>query len=413
MKEIIGPGARNVLTVSELTREVKRLLDDNLKDIWVKGEVSNCRRAASGHVYFTLKDDKSVVKGVLFRGYQEALRFTLEDGLNVVVHGNVSLYEKRGEYQIIVDVVEPEGLGALQLAFEQLKEKLREEGLFEESRKKPIPPYPERIGVITSRTGAAIRDILHVIGRRYSGVRVILYPTLVQGDGAAAQIVDALRTANRRREVDVIILGRGGGSVEDLWPFNEEIVARAVAESDIPVISAVGHEIDFTISDFVADLRAPTPSAAAELVVRNKAELVERRRELHDRMRGAVERILSLKRDLVARTDFEVLRARMSSLLRDRAIALDDSSRMLTVGMERRTSRARADFEGLVGRLDVLSPLNTLARGYSITERLADNRPIVSVKDVEEGDSIKSRLRDGMLFSTVQTAIDVKIDQRG
>jgi exodeoxyribonuclease VII large subunit len=394
-----------VLTVSELTRTIKLLLEESLPQVWLKGEVSNCRRAVSGHLYFTLKDERAVIRAVLFRGYREGIRFQVEDGLTLVVHGSVSLFEKRGEYQIIVDFAEPEGRGALQLAFEQLKERLKEEGLFDRERKRPIPPFPDAVGVVTSESGAAVRDILNVISRRHSGLRVVLYPTLVQGAGAAEQIAEAIRTANRRAEVDVLIVGRGGGSLEDLWPFNEEVVARAIYESGIPVISAVGHEIDFTISDFVADLRAPTPSAAAELVVQNKEELLKRHRDLTGRLLSGIRRILSQRAELLDRYTVDTLAVRMTSLMREKTMALDEAHKMLHLGMDLALREQRGRLQELAGRLNVLSPLGTLARGYSVTSRESDGATVSSVRAVKAGEAIRSRVADGVIRSTVRDAI--------
>jgi len=393
---------RHIYTVSEVTRIIKELIEDNLIDLWVVGEVSNYRRASSGHIYFTLKDEKAVLKAVLFKGSQGKIPFEIEDGLKVIVHGSMNVFEKRGEYQILIDFIEPEGLGALQLAFEQLKRKLEAEGLFEPSHKKKIPAFPDVIGVVTSETGAAIRDILKVISRRHSGVRIIVYPTIVQGDGAAESIASAIRKANERNEVDVLIVGRGGGSIEDLWPFNEEIVARALYESRIPVISAVGHEIDFTISDFVADLRAPTPSAAAELVVKNKEELIRWFRDLYLRLNGSIDRILRSKAETLARYQIDFLSQRMNTILHEKQLILDDLTRSLTTLMDGIISRARGRFENAVGQLNVLSPLSTLSRGYAFITKLPENTPVFSVEDVEPENDIRSRLRDGFIFSRVK-----------
>ena len=257
----------HVFTVSEITAAVRGVLEDVFDAVWIEGEISNLRVPASGHNYFVLKDDKAQVRCVLFRNYRSELKFAPADGDQVLLFGRVSVYEARGEYQVIVETMEPRGLGALQKAFEQLKEKLDKEGLFKEEAKKSIPEFPWKVGIITSETGAAVRDILNIMQRRNPKVSVLLHPVKVQGDGAAEEIAQAIETMNRRKDVDVLIVGRGGGSIEDLWAFNEEVVARAIYKSKIPVISAVGHEIDFTIADFVADLRAPTPSAAAELAV--------------------------------------------------------------------------------------------------------------------------------------------------
>ena len=264
---------RYILTVSELTRQIKGLLEERFSEVWVEGEISNLRNHPSGHLYFTLKDDFSQIRAVLFRMQARSVRFLLEDGLHVVCRGRVSLYEKRGDYQLILESIEPRGVGALQLAFLQLKERLEKEGLFRPEHKKSLPMLPQRVGVITSPTGAVIRDILHILNRRFGNLHILLYPVRVQGEGAWREVAEGIDYFNRQKNADVLIVGRGGGSMEDLWPFNEEGLARAIYRSKIPIISAVGHETDYTISDFVADLRAPTPSAAAELVVRDKREI--------------------------------------------------------------------------------------------------------------------------------------------
>src|SRR5262245_30244611 len=279
---------RRVFTVSELTRAVKNTLEGRFGGLWVEGEISNLRVHTSGHVYFTLKDDEAQVRAVLFRGRMRRVRFEPADGLHVLAFGRLEVYAVRGEYQLVCDVLEPKGLGALQLAFEQLKARLAAEGLFDAARKRPLPVLPRRVGLVTSPTGAAVRDFLRVVTRRFAGLQVLVCPVRVQGDTAAGEIAEALATLNRRGDLDVIVVARGGGSLEDLWAFNEEAVARAIAASKIPVISAVGHETDVTIADFVADLRAPTPSAAAELVVREKAQLVAHLGSLRERLQGAV-----------------------------------------------------------------------------------------------------------------------------
>src|SRR3984957_16432720 len=263
---------RRTWKVSELTARIRELLEAALPEVWVEGEVSNCRMAQSGHCYFTLKDAKSQIRCVCFRDQMRGLKFKPEDGLHITVRGALSVYDARGEYQIYVTNIEPVGLGALQLAFEQLKKKLQAEGLFDQARKQPLPVLPRCIGVVTSPTGAAIRDILRVLKRRFANVHVQIYPVKVQGDGAAAEIAGGVRYFNRAKFADVVIVARGGGSLEDLWAFNEEIVARAIAASEVPVITGIAHETDFTIADFVADLRAPTPSAAAEIVVQSRQE---------------------------------------------------------------------------------------------------------------------------------------------
>ena len=282
-----GP-IRRVYSVSELSLEIRNHLERQFPDVWVRGEVSNFRAAGSGHLYFTLKDETAQIRAVCFRNQARYLKFKPQDGLAVIARGRLSLYEARGEYQLYVEFLEPAGFGALQLAFEQLNQKFAAEGLFDAARKKPLPMLPRSIGVVTSPTGAVIRDILRILQRRYRNAGVLLYPARVQGEGAAQEIAEGIQYFNARPAVDVMIIARGGGSLEDLWAFNEEVVARAIAASKIPVISAVGHETDFTIADFVADLRAPTPSAAAELVVRQKEDLTA---ELENRTRHAAQLI--------------------------------------------------------------------------------------------------------------------------
>jgi exodeoxyribonuclease VII large subunit len=395
--------SRRVLTVAELTERVKLLLEERFPDIWVRGEISNFRRAASSHIYFTLKDEKAVIKAVLFRGSQTQLRFEPGDGLKVVLHGNLNVFDKRGEYQIIVDFMEPEGIGALQLAFEQLKEKLKKEGLFDAARKRALPAFPEAVGVVTSPSGAALRDILNIVERRYRGIRVIVYPALVQGRGAAEEIAAAIGKANERAEVDVLIVGRGGGSLEDLWPFNEEIVARAIHASRIPVISAVGHEIDFTISDFTADMRAPTPSAAAELVVKNKEELLRWFKELVWRLFASTDRHVERKKERASLYTCDVLLRRLRTLLNEKSLILDDLVKSMGSGVDAVLARSKGRFETLVGQLNALSPLNTLARGFAIVLKLPAGSPLFSVSGLLSGDEVKTRLRDGEFTSVVKT----------
>jgi exodeoxyribonuclease VII large subunit len=406
IKEIHG--RRAVLSVSEVTRRVKGCLSEKFTDIWVRGEVSNYTVASSGHIYFTMKDETSVLRAVLFRGYQKDMRFELKDGMGVIVHGNLDVFEKRGEYQIIIDLVEPEGKGALQIAFEQLKDKLQKEGLFDESHKRHIPQYPDAIGVVTSPSGAAIRDILNVLGRRYSGVRAIIYPARVQGEGAADEIVSAIRKANERNETDVLIVGRGGGSVEDLWSFNEEIVARAIYDSQIPVISAVGHEIDFTIADFTADLRAPTPSAAAELVVKSKQEVLRWSIDLVRRLQGAQDRAVDRGRERTSLYSPENLEKRMSVICNEKSMLLDDLARSLSSNIENKLLGTKGKFERLLGQLDALSPLGTLSRGFALITKLPEKLRVVSVEDVTPGDEIAAKLKDGTVYGTVS-----KIEKSG
>jgi exodeoxyribonuclease VII large subunit len=332
---------RRTWKVSELTARIRELLESALPEVWVEGEVSNCHMAQSGHCYFTLKDAKSQIRCVCFRDQMRGMKFKPEDGLHITVRGALSVYDARGEYQIYVTLIEPVGLGALQLAFEQLKKKLQLEGLFAAARKKPLPVLPRCIGVITSPTGAAIRDILRVLKRRFPNAQVSLYPVKVQGAGAAAEIVEALRYFNHAKTVDVLILTRGGGSLEDLWAFNEEILARAIFASVIPVITGVGHETDFTIADFVADLRAPTPSAAAEIVVKSREEferhIAEYQRQIAHHMRYRLSQWRHRVRDLQTHRGFRQLEL----VLRNRRQQLDEMANSLAIGLRLRLAMAR------------------------------------------------------------------------
>jgi exodeoxyribonuclease VII large subunit len=335
---------RQILTVSELTARIRDLLTKNFLDIWVEGEISNCREAQSGHIYFTLKDERAQVRCVFFKQQQRGIKFRPEDGLHVTVRGSISVYEARGEYQIYVENIEPVGLGALQLAFEQLKKRLEAEGLFSAARKKPLPLLPTRIGLITSPSGAAVRDVVRILRRRFPNVHLTLFPVRVQGEGAAAEIVKALKFFNEKKMVDVLILARGGGSLEDLWAFNEEIVARAIAASEIPVISGVGHETDFTIADFVADVRASTPSAAAELVVQTRREFDKHIADLRETLAGSMRlRLLELSRrihELSARRGFR----RPLDLLRQQRQRADEMTSRLALGLRARLEQSRKRF---------------------------------------------------------------------
>ncbi|MGH9677709.1 MAG: exodeoxyribonuclease VII large subunit, partial [Candidatus Acidiferrum sp.] len=335
---------RKVWTVSELTARVRDLLTKNFTNILVQGEISNCRPAQSGHIYFTLKDDRSQVRCVFFKQQQRGIKFRPEDGLKVTVRGSISVYEARGEYQIYVENIEPIGLGALQLAFEQLKTRLEAEGLFAAERKKPLPMLPSRIGLITSPRGAAVRDVVRILRRRFPNVYLTVYPVRVQGEGAATEIVKALKFFNQKKLVDVLILARGGGSLEDLWAFNEEVLARAIAGSEIPVISGVGHETDFTIADFVADVRASTPSAAAELVVQTRREFDKHIADLRETLASLVRyRLLDLSRrvhELSARRGFR----RPLDLLRQQRQRADEMTSRLALGLRARLEQSRKRF---------------------------------------------------------------------
>jgi len=413
---------RAVMTVSELTRRLQEVLEERFPAVWVEGEISNFRLYGSGHAYFTLKDADSQIRAVLFRNRGRRIKFEPADGLHVMAFGSIEVYAQRGEYQMVIELLEPKGLGALQLAFEQLKTRLQAEGLFEQARKRELPRFPRKIGIVTSTSGAAIRDILRVIGRRFGELHIVIAPCRVQGDGAAEEIAQGIRDLNALGGVDVIIVGRGGGSLEDLWAFNEELVARAIVGSKVPVVSAVGHEVDFTIADFVADLRAPTPSAAAELVVREKQAVVDSLGQLRARLERFAARPL---RDLERRVDeltarlrramrTELGRANHRVALSTRALRASDpvarvardrhrlenlQSRM-TASLNRRRDRARYALETAVGRLDSLSPLAVLGRGYSLT-RTATGEVVRSPAQVNVGDAIRVLLHRGSLDARV------------
>ena len=367
---------RRILTVSELTGKVRDLLAKTFTDIWVEGEISNCREAQSGHVYCTLKDDRSQIKMVCFKTQLRTMKFRPEDGLHVTVRGSLSVYESRGEYQIYVETIEPVGLGALQLAFEQLKKRLEAEGLFSPARKKPLPMLPNRIGLITSPRGAAVRDVVRILRRRFPNVCLSLYPVRVQGDGASKEIVEALRFFNRKNTVDVIIVARGGGSIEDLWSFNEEIVARAISASLIPIISGVGHETDFTIADFVADVRASTPSAAAELVVQTRREFDKHIADLQETLASLIRyRLLESSRrvhELAGRRGFR----RPLDLLRQQRQRADDMTARLTHGLRARVEQSRKRFTGAHVRIvsfDFRANMNALRRRVDAHEARLGN----------------------------------------
>lgn len=380
-----------IYTVSEITRLVKLELETAFPLLWVEGEISNFHRHSSGHLYFTLKDEQSQLRTVMFRAEAREVTFELKDGLKVICRGRLNVYEPRGEYQLIVDLVEPKGKGALQLAFEQLKEKLRAEGLFDPARKKKLPLFPRKVGIVTSPRGAAIVDILRTLERRFARLHVLLYPARVQGEGAAEEIVEGIDYLGRQPDIDVIIVGRGGGSIEDLWAFNEEKVARAISRCPIPVISAVGHEVDFTIADFVADIRASTPSVAAELVIEKEEALLERveglARQLAQHLRYAIQekkhlvlhlsqhrifqnfrlKLLNLEQrvDELEQRTREVFRRKKMFLAEGRAQASLFEEKMVNV-VRRLLQELEARWENLSLRLHSLSPLNILKKGYTL-----------------------------------------------
>jgi len=389
-------------TVSELTAELKILLEDVYPAVWLEAEISNLRQPASGHMYFTLKDAGAQIRGVMFRGRNLRLRFQLEDGLAVLVHGTLTIYEPRGEYQIVVESMEPKGVGALQLAFEQLKARLAKEGLFDEARKRAIPLLPRRIGIVTSPTGAALRDILQVLERRFATVDLLIHPVAVQGDQAAPEIEAALDALNLRGDVEVIILARGGGSLEDLWAFNEERVARAIARSKIPVVSAIGHETDFTIADFVADLRAPTPSAAAEMVIARKGEIAQRLDDLWARLLGVVEHQVAVTRQQVVAFERQLRLLNPTERIRVQRERLAELLRALEAEMEVRLLRWQGALQAAAGKLDALSPLAILARGYSLTRRLPDLTVLREAAGAPAGTEVLVTLARGALVCGVK-----------
>ncbi len=437
---------RPVLTVSELTARIKELLEERFPAFWVEGEISNLRIPSSGHAYFTLKDEFAQIKAVLFRNRSHRIRFALEDGLHLLAFGSLEVYAVKGEYQLVVELLEPKGLGALQLAFEQLKARLAAEGLFDQARKRQLPRFPRKIGVVTSPTGAALRDILKILGRRFADLHLLITPVRVQGEEAPGEIVQALADLNRIEDLDVIIVARGGGSLEDLWAFNDEAVARAIAASKAPVISAVGHETDVTIADFVADVRAPTPSGAAELVVEEKATVAAELGDLHGRLIRSVRQRLERHRavldalvrrrvltdparplrDLQRLVDDQTLRlaaglsgcgtrARQRFLLATHALRsrsplarIADGARLLAqldgrlrLGAAHAVERSRHRLGNAVAQLDNLSPLSVLRRGYSLT-RLPTGEIVRSGRQVGRGRLIEVLLHEGTLDCVVE-----------
>ncbi len=439
--------ARRVLTVTELTVRVRDLIETEFFEIWVEGELSNCRVWNTGHLYFTLKDAGAQIRGVIFRMALRNLKFKPGDGMRVVARGRLSVYEPKGEYQLVCEHIEPQGLGALQLAFDQLKKRLHEEGLFDANRKRGLPALPRKIGIVTSLDGAAIRDIIKVLGRRYRNAHLVIRPARVQGEGAAADIARALNAIGRVRGVDVIIVGRGGGTIEDLWAFNEEIVARAIAASRVPVISAVGHETDVTIADFVADLRAPTPSAAAELVVARKDEFCARIDGLRDRLESAARaRVHGLSRSVhvlsgrpalagfpgrvamrgrhaaelthslarVMRAAVTARERRLQQLhrqletfdlgrrlagIRTRLVTAEGKLAAATIRMHH---RADAQLRSCASRLETLSPLAVLGRGYAVCWSADGTHVVRASSDVAAGDSVRVTLARGELDCEVR-----------
>lgn len=385
----------NAVTVTQLNKYLKDRFDEdeNLGAILVKGEISNFKNHYTGHLYFTLKDENSLIKCIMFKSYAERLAFKPKDGMKVMVFGSVSVFERDGVYQIYVKSMMEDGMGDLHEQFEQLKAKLEAEGLFDESHKKPIPLYPKVLGVLTSQTGAVIRDIINVSTRRNPNVYIRLLPVPVQGPGAAEKIAEKIKVMNEKKLADVLIIGRGGGSLEDLWPFNEEIVARAIYDSELPIISAVGHETDFTIADFVADLRAPTPSAAAELAVPDVYELKQKINNYQNRYRLALKK----KNELMRLRYEKCMKSRVFTdplrRIRDMDVTVDSYIQRLENKMKIIHKDSQSSYIKLVSKLDTLSPLKTLTRGYSLTEK--DNKIVKSAKELEKDDKVKLKFSDG------------------
>ena len=403
-----------VLSVTQINFFLKSLIesDGRLTDIYAAGEISNFTdHYRSGHLYFSLKDEKSVIKAVMFSNAARRLRFRPKDGMRVIVRGRVSIYEPSGQYQFYVEEMQPDGLGALNLAFEQMKEKLSKEGLFSEEYKKPIPRFPARIGIITSPTGAAVQDMLNILSRRWPAAELVFCPVLVQGEGAPAQLTQAVRLMNEKRCADVILIGRGGGSAEDLAAFNDEQLARTIFASEIPVISAVGHETDFTICDFVADLRAPTPSAAAELAVPDRQEVRVQLDTLVRRMKKAAETGINDRRQLLDTASSARVLRDPAVWLTPRKTALNSAVQRLESGARRRWMAEKSRLADLSGRLDAMSPLKVIARGYALLLH-EDGTILRSVQETEIMEKIEARVSDGILHLTV-TGAEPEAPQKG
>ncbi|HHW66744.1 exodeoxyribonuclease VII large subunit [Defluviitalea raffinosedens] len=392
-----------VFTVSDINKYIKALIDMDyiLNNIWVQGEISNFKRHTSGHMYFTLKDQNSAISCIMFRSSVYSLNFEPKNGIHVMVQGAVSVYERSGQYQIYVNKMEREGIGALYEAFEKLKKDLEAEGLFEKEHKRPIPPFPRCIGIVTSPTGAAIKDIIQISKRRNPNIDLVIYPVLVQGEEAPKSIAEAIKAMNEWGQADVLIVGRGGGSIEDLWAFNEEVVARAIYESKIPIISAVGHETDFTIADFVADLRAPTPSAAAELAVPSRIEYISKVSNIVRSLNQLIDRRISLYSNRLLGMQNRVIFKKPMELIYRRQQDLDDLEQALHKNINNKLRTYKTHLIHTINTLETLSPLNTLTRGYSI---IMDHhgQTISSVKDVKINEDVNIRVKDGFIQACVK-----------
>ena len=391
---------KQIVSVSDITRQIKMSLEQRFPRVWIQGEISNCRHHTSGHLYFTLKDEGAQISATMWRSRVASLLFTPEDGMKVIARGGITVYPPRGSYQIDVEQLTPVGMGELQIAFDRLKQKLAAEGLFDESRKRPLPMFPARIGVITSETGAALQDIRTVLARRFPCVELSLAPVRVQGAGASDEIAQALREMNRHGKVDIIVVGRGGGSLEDLWAFNEEAVARAIFASEIPVVSAVGHEIDFTIADFVADLRAPTPSAAAEMIVPDRLELLELLRNNEYTMRQALAQMIATNREQIRSLVSSYAFNRPKDMIREFVQRVDELHRSIGTNIAHRYERAAQDVESLVKRIRGASPRSILMRGYAIVRR--GESVVTLAQSLKRDDEATIELQDGKVVTKVQ-----------
>ena len=393
----------NPITVTDLNKYIKNKIDGDemLNNVLVKGEISNFKNHYTGHMYFTLKDENSLIKCVMFKSYTTHLSFMPKDGMKVMVLGSVAVFERDGVYQIYAKAMKEDGLGSLYTAYEELKKKLEQEWLFEEAHKKKIPFMPKTIGVLTSNTGAVIRDIINVSTRRNPGVHIRLYPVPVQGPGAAEKIAEGIKFMNENKLADVLIIGRGGGSLEDLWPFNEEIVARAIYDSELPIISAVGHETDFTIADFVADLRAPTPSAAAELAVANIEDVRETLKLYNNRYKVALKKKIELMRLSYEKCMARPAYKNPTQKINEQYMVIDMKVKALQNSMMLKLKEAKTSFVKETAKLDSLSPLKTLTRGYSIVTKQESGKVIKSVDDLNSGEKVNLRLSDGQKTATI------------
>lgn len=391
---------RQVYTVTHLTRQIKELLENSFPRLWVEGELSNFKRHTSGHLYFTLKDENAQISCAMWRFRAGTLLFAPESGMKVLLEGDVQVYEKGGNYQLIVQQMQPAGVGALQLAFEQLKRKLHAEGLFDAAHKKPLPAFPERIGVITSPTGAAIRDIISVLTRRFPGIEILLYPVRVQGDGAAQEIAEAIADFNRYGAVDLLIIGRGGGSLEDLWAFNEEVVARAIYASKLPVISAVGHEVDYSIADFVADHRAPTPSAAAEIAVRDRREVAGELNYYREKLTAVFRKQIDHQRTRLQRIQEGYAFRRPLDTIYQSNQRLDELQRSIGASLNYYLQLQRSRLEKLQQQLRAVNPEAILQRGFSICYK--DGEIVKDIAQLEENDPVRIQLANGWFDAEVQ-----------